>query len=179
MSKEENPQGKNSGVFCKPVWLRLKLAFDAGWFRAAGFFPQDLPARDWPGLLARWRSVARVGFMPLPRRKLLLAELPACVEEETDAHFSASPFLGYAHNVLAQTLCRDLARTALGEAVACAPFPRLSPDERAALARLGVLSPERPFPALLRRYAILTSCPPAGGCFVCALAPACPRQPLP
>ena len=80
MSRGENPRGKNPGFFCGPVWLRLKPAFDAGWFRAAGFSPADLPARDWPGIRERWLSLARTGFISLPLRKLFLAVLPACVE---------------------------------------------------------------------------------------------------
>ena len=159
------------------IRMRLSPAFPAGCFRAAGFAPEDLSSRNWPAIWDRWLSIARAGFVPLPPRTLFLAELPACVEDETDAHFPAFPLLGYAHTVLAQTLCRDLARAALGETSACLPFPRLSPGEQAVLASLGILFPGRLFPALLRRYALLTLHPPTEGCLVCALAAACPGRP--
>lgn len=215
MRGEGAQRGKNTAPVAGPVWLRLEPVFDAGWFWAAGFSPQDLPVRNWPALWDRWLSAARAGLLPLPSRTLLLAELPACVEEETDAQFRASPFLGYAHDLLAQALCRDLARAVLkrsasggrpclalraapapdgakegrppepvrkeivpGESLACLPFPRLSPDERAALVRLGILAPKGSFPLLLRRYALLTIRPPTGGCAVCALAQDCPKRPF-
>jgi hypothetical protein len=176
MCRTDEPRLKNPSAPGEPIWMRLRPAFPAGCFRAAGFVPEDLPSRDWSALWDRWLSVARVGLVPLPPRTLLLAELPASVEEETDAHFPAFPLLGYAHTVLAQTLCRDLMAAVLGETFVCLPFPCLSAQERAVLIRLDILSSGRSFPALLRRYALLTLCPPAEGCRVCALAVACPGQ---
>jgi hypothetical protein len=178
MRKEDDSRTKRACPSREPIRLRARPVFDAGCLRAAGFPPEDISLRNWPGLWDRWLSAARADLIFLPPRTLLLTELPAFAEEETDAHFRASPFLGYAHDVLARTLCRDLLSAALDETVACAPFPRLSPDERSALVRLGILAPGRPFPMLLRRYAILTLRPPAQGCADCALSADCPKRPL-
>jgi hypothetical protein len=214
MSGEDDFRRKGACPSREPIRLRSRPVFDADCLRDAGFSPEDLALRHWPELWDRWLSAARADLVFLPPRALLFTELPACAEEETDAHFPAFPFLGYAHDVLARALCRDLLRAALehfaletlrrdlpatpcretgagglcpplyqaqaapGGTAACVPFPRLSPEERSVLVRLGILAPGRPYSMLLRRYAILTLRPPAQGCALCALSAACPKRPL-
>jgi hypothetical protein len=180
MRAKENSRA-DKALSCGPIRLLAKPAFDPDCFLEAGFLGGDLALKNWPELWERWLSGSRLEIVPLPGRRLLLAALPLCAEEETDAQFCASAFLGYAHDVLARTLCRDLLRAALKqmniEYAPCAPFPRLSPAEQPALVRLGILAPGRPSPMLLRRYAILTPHPPGEGCLACALAAACPKRP--